>query len=217
MDGRTRRGDRGYTLLELLIAVAILSVIGAATARVVSTTTEAYGTGQLATDVETRLGRTLDRIAWELRSCSPGVMLPTPAAPFSTSSLTYQKPSGFLGGATNWGSPCRIEFRLEAGELDDGADNDGDGLVDEGDVVWVTNSGLVDESESVGCHGVSEFLEGEEDNLADDNGNGLEDEAGLAFDFEGDVLTIRLTLQKRSPDGTLITRTGETSVKLRNP
>ena len=62
-----------------------------------------------------------------------------------------------------------------------------------------------------------ENLEGEiGNNLIDDNGNGLVDEAGLCFDLDGERLNIRLTLERRMGDGTLITHTAQRTIALRN-
>jgi hypothetical protein len=63
---------------------------------------------------------------------------------------------------------------------------------------------------------VRELLEGELPNGLDDNGNGLIDESGLSFEIDGDTITIRLTLERFDAEGTLITRTVETAVTLKN-
>ena len=46
------------------------------------------------------------------------------------------------------------------GEIDDGLDNNGNGLVDEGQVVWITDLGLPGQRAVVLCNWVSEALDG---------------------------------------------------------
>jgi hypothetical protein len=107
-------------------------------------------------------------------------------------------------------------LELETGEQDNGLDDNGNGLVDEGVIVWTENPGLVDERRVIRSHWVREYLEGELPNGLDDNGNGLRDERGLCFSIEGDVLTIRITLERRDDDGRIHTKTVQTSVRVRN-
>ena len=66
------------------------------------------------------------------------------------------------------------------------------------------------------CKVVRPFLEGEQMNGVDDNGNGLIDEKGLVFTLDGSRVTVRLTLERKSETGELITRTVETMITCRN-
>jgi hypothetical protein len=90
-----------------------------------------------------------------------------------------------------------VRFDYEEGELDDGADNNGNGLVDEGCLFWTRDVGEPSEKTHVIARGVREYLEGEEPNLDDDNGNGLEDERGFCLERVGEALVIRLTLERQ--------------------
>ena len=130
--------------------------------------------------------------------------------------MTYHVPVGFAGGIILWGPDTQIVLEYDPNELDDGIDNDGDGLVDEGQVVWIENPGVPGERRVVLCRGVPEDLEGEIQNLLDDNGNGLIDERGFSLDVQGQVLTMRLTLQALDPAGRLLTKTVQSSVRIRN-
>lgn len=118
-------------------------------------------------------------------------------------------------GRITW-SATRVEFRLEPGEVDDGLDNDGNGLVDEGELVLVRDAGGADELEIVLANGVREHLEGELPNGVDDNDNGLVDERGITFERVGSDLRIRLTLETTGRDGRILTRTLETTAWSRN-
>ena len=104
------------------------------------------------------------------------------------------------------------------GELDNGVDDNGNGLVDECRIEFqpdvVGDPGLV-----IGWGSfVREYLEGEIPNGVDDNGNGLVDERGLCltYDNASGVLTVRLTLERLDPLGRPLTRTVETAVQVRN-
>jgi hypothetical protein len=157
----------------------------------------------------------LERISTALETAGNGVLLQ--ALPdLAASTLNFQEPSGFAGGAVQWGPATRIALELEPGELDDGLDNDGDGFADEGRVVWTENPGLPTERRVVLGNGVSEYLQGETANAADDNGNGLLDERGLSFAAENEVLTVRLTCQRLDAGGRIMTKTVQTSVHLQN-
>ena len=60
------------------------------------------------------------------------------------------------------------------------------------------------------------FLAGELPNGMDDNGNGLIDEKGLSFVVDRDSVTIRLTLERVSNDGSVISKTVQSTVTCRN-
>ena len=67
-----------------------------------------------------------------------------------------------LLGAPFTGKPELGTFTFELlGHCEDGVDNDGDGLVDEGRVVWIQNRGVLGERRAVLCNWVSETLLGE--------------------------------------------------------
>jgi hypothetical protein len=125
--------------------------------------------------------------------------------------------TGFLNDAPVWGPPERLLLEYSPGEVDDGIDNNQNGLVDECRVVWLENPDTVNERRTVLCNWVRETLEGETPgNNADENGNGLDDEPGLCFDFDGNRVTIRLTVERLSPEGFSIMRTLERTISFRN-
>jgi hypothetical protein len=109
-----------------------------------------------------------------------------------------------------------IGFEYDPGEVDDGVDNNGNGLIDEGQVVLTRGVGTGNAVRSVLVDGVAELLEGEVLNADDDNGNLMDDETGFCLQRIGSVLTIRLTLEDKAEDGTVTRRTMETSIRMRN-
>jgi hypothetical protein len=84
-------------------------------------------------------------------------------------------------------------------------------------VVWVRDAGLPSQRTTVVASSVAETLEGEvPGNGVDDNGNGLIDETGFCIDFDENVINVRLTIERMTPDGVLLARTTERAIRLRN-
>ena len=115
-----------------------------------------------------------------------------------------------------WGAFRRLELVPEPSDPLDGADNDGDGLVDEHVLRLVHDVDLMSERTAVLVQGVAPLLEGETPNALDDNGNAIADEAGLSLALRDGVVYVRLSLQGRNPKGHVLTRTAETIVWPRN-
>jgi len=213
---RARRGKRGFTSLEVLISTAILGMLMGGVSLIMHTSLGAYREAQLSAELEGRLRRAVDRVAQELVSTGADVITPDPSGEFGSSTLEFRRAIGLTGDVVNWGSRMNISFDYEAGEIDDGVDNNGNGLVDEGVLALDLNVGAANEKRVVICHGVSELGEGEAINLDDDNGNGVKDEAGFNVRLEDDVLVLRLTLEAIDRNGTLVQRSVETGVRFRN-
>jgi prepilin-type N-terminal cleavage/methylation domain-containing protein len=211
-----RKGARhGFTLLELMVTCVIAAIVIGSVGLLGLSNQRAYQSGTASADLEVDMRRTLDHLVQELQRSGASVLIPDPAEGVGGSDVTYCQAVGATGGATVWSKPFRVRLEYEEGELDDGLDNNGNGLADEGRLVWTRDLGEPNESTRVLCHRVSEYQEGEVPNLVDDNGNGLEDERGFSLERVGDALVIRLSLECRVPEAGLQTRALETSVKLR--
>jgi hypothetical protein len=115
-----------------------------------------------------------------------------------------------------WSPAERIGFQLRPGEIDNGVDDDGDGIVDDGRVVWTQDVGLASQTSTSWAEGVTEYFAGEIQNNLDDNGNGLIDERGLCFTVDASSVVVRLTLQARSVNGILVTKSVQKRVFFRN-
>jgi hypothetical protein len=176
----------------------------------------AFKYGMAAGAVEAQARRAIDRIAEQFTAAESSNLTPNPLAPFGSSTLDFRGSTGYAAGAPTWGPTTRVQFQYDPGEVDDGLDNDGDGIVDEGRVVLIENFGLPDQRSQVLCLYVREFLAGETSDGVDENGNGLIDERGLSFELTGQILTIRLSLERLDPDNNVLVRTVETAVRLRN-
>ena len=206
---------RGYSLLEAVIAVTLLGIFFGGVGLLSARTSDAYQEGSAAAELDARVGRALSEIARELEDSGRGELVPEPLAPLGAEALDFRAVADLVGGVT-WSPTRRIAWEREPGENDDGVDEDGDGLVDEGRVVWIENPGQPDERRRVLIGGVPELDFGETANNLDDDGDGLIDERGLAFVVEGDVLGVRLTAQDGRDGGRVLVRSAATSVHLRN-
>lgn len=162
--------------------------------------------------------RSLQRIARELEFAGLGGMSPRTPAPYGAATLTYRVCNGYDedAGAVSWSPERVLRLEYDGAETNNGADDDGDGMIDECALVWIENEGEADEQRVVLAHSVAEYLQGEEPDGDDDNGNGLKDERGLSFEFDDDVVVLRLSLQGTGPGGQVITRTLETAVSVHN-
>lgn len=209
-----RRAEQGFTLVESLIAVTFLAVLFLAVAQTSSRASDAFDEGGTEHALSTSTHRALERIARSVEFARASILAGIDPN-LGAEQVDFDVPAPFDGGVLTW-QPTQILAELESGELDDGVDNDGDGLVDERHVVLVEAAGQPDERRVVLVGGVAELYAGESANNADDNGNGLTDETGLSFSAEGNVITIRLCCQRQDEGRRLLTKTAETAVRLRN-
>ena len=216
MPPRKNTRQAGLTLLELCISMVLMAMLLGAAGIVMNTGSGAYHQGMASATLESHSRRGIDRVAEQFSDAGRDGLNPMPMAPLGSAQLDFRRSTGGLNGVIQWGPTRRIQFQYDVAEVDDGVDNDNDGLVDEGRVVLVENLGLANETTQVLCPGVAEFLQGELANGLDDNGNGLVDEGGLSFQMNGEALVIRMTLQDFDNEGTLINNTVETSVWIRN-
>ena len=214
--GHARRNRSGFSIIEMSISMLILAILLGAIGMVVLRGTGTYKQGVAASTVETQARRAIDRIAEQFTAAEAGNLNPNPLPPFGSNTLDFRSSTGYGPGGVIWGPTARIAFQYDPGELDDGVDNDGDGLIDEGRVVLMENFGLANQVDQVLCLHVREYQQGETPNGADDNGNGLIDERGLSFELVGETLNMRLTLERLDPDNNPLVRSVETGVRLRN-
>ena len=212
---RARRAS-GFTILELVLTLALLGSVAGGVAMLGVSSQGLYEQSSLTERLEMKAVRALDRVLREISMLQATGMLPNPATPFGTEDLTCQVAIGVTAGSVDWSPPLQVVLEYDPGEVNDGVDNDGDGLADEGRVLLVRNAGLAGETRTVLCTGVREYLEGETFNGADDNGNGVRDERGFNLHRAGDLMTVRLSLVAASRGGRQVVRTVETSFRLRN-
>lgn len=206
----------GFTLVEVLLSASLLGglllVAGLATDRAM----QLFRQRRASEEVNSSASRLLQRITSELSFARLSSFAPVPNAPLGSSTLTFRTCQGVTAGAVQWSSTVTLRWELDAGEVDDAADNNGNGLIDEGMLVRIENLGLAGEQRVVLEHGLCEFQPGETFDGADEDGDGLIDETGLSFVLQGEVLTIQLGLMGTGPGGNVMTKVVETAVRIRN-
>ncbi len=217
---RRRRSSAagGFTLVEAAISVALIGSLIAVVIGLLGRAQELEAHAIAMADLRTKARFTLDRITRELRDSGASSFDPAqPAAPLGASGLTFRRAVGFSSGAIQWGPPRRIEWRLAPGEVEDGLDNNGNGLADEGQIRFIENPGASPTVDVVLCDGVGKLALGETADALDNNGNGLVDERGLAFELLADVLIVRITLERSLRDGSKLRIAVETAILIQNP
>jgi hypothetical protein len=210
-------------MVELLVAALIMTSVLGAIGVTVLAGTRSYEEGVARADVDAQARRLVSRIAEEFLTASrasldDGNLVASGGMPDDGEiEYDYRQVLGGAGGAAQLGPVRRVRLDYAQGELDDGLDNNGNGLVDECRILLALDTGAGME---IGIGGfVREFLQGETGaNDVDDNGNGLDDERGLCMTFDDDTntLMVRLTIERLTSQGRLVTSTAETSVLLRN-
>jgi prepilin-type N-terminal cleavage/methylation domain-containing protein len=206
----------GFTLLELMITVLILAGVMGSISLIAQASQRAYQTGAVKADLEARTAATIEQVVAELSIAGRGTLTPDILPGVGVDALQYMQATGMDAGEVVWTPMRRLAFEYEIGELDDGIDNNGNGLIDEGRLVLTEDLGGPGERERVLTRWVRELAQGEEPNGIDDNGNGLADERGFTIQRAGDSLILMLTLEKRNAENMPMVRTGRTSTKLRN-
>jgi prepilin-type N-terminal cleavage/methylation domain-containing protein len=206
----------GFTLVEMSISMVLVTVLLGLFFMTTQTASNAVETGVTVAEIDARVQRALERVCEALKGSSSDLTTPQAVAPFSGSSVDFQRGQGVdADGDPVFGPLERLV--LEYDEANDGLDDDGDGLVDEGRLVWLENPGAAGERRVVLCNDVREYLAGETSDGDDENGNGLIDERGFALDFAGNAVTVRLTLEARGQKGQIIVSSAQRTVAFRNP
>jgi hypothetical protein len=209
---RRRAGEAGVSLIEIVVAVAVLVGMVGVTFGLMSRAQDLQGLELTQADLQARGRAALERMVRELRDSSRGTFSGLVAG---ASSITFQRATGFDGSSVLWGPQETLEWRVSPGEIpDNGVDDNGDGLVDEGQIILTTDVGLATQRSVVLCDGVPRYAP-----------NDVASRYGLAFphgiffllDTTGKMLTLSLTLSRRSPRGVVASATMTTSVLLQNP
>jgi hypothetical protein len=213
---RSRRAARGTTLVELIIGSVALVAVMVPVGLLLTGGVNSFRTTSGSDAADSIARQALDRIARELGPCVATSLGSMPQSPWWSSTVTLDQVTAVAAAdATRTTQRLDVRFEYELSDPDDGIDNDRDGLVDEGQVVMTHGFGSPGARRTVVARNVAERLERETANAADDNGNALVDERGFCLERVGNSLTLRLTIQSRTPAG-LVLRTAEDTVFLRN-
>jgi len=210
------KGPRSaFTFIELLVSLALLALVMQAAYDLARGGSKLFEATRLRNRMDTAAQRSGARVVAGLEGAIAESLDPPLEDGESTSDLRFRHVLGLVGTAVQWGPLTRLAFEYAEGELDDGADNNGDGLVDEGVLVFTRDMGGAEEKRVVICHDLAEYLAGEVFNGFDDNGNEMDDEQGFVIELRDGALIARLTIQAIE-DGRVIEETVETTITLRN-
>lgn len=215
MSHSRRRTRAGFSLLEMVIALAIFTlVIGSATRLLIDGRELSRATQQRA-EAASSAQRALDRALDELREASSTVN-PDPATAQGSSTLQFQTPANVVAGVVTWSGMQQLLFEADPADPQGGGDNDGDGLVDEGRLVFVRDVGALNERRIALASNVPRLDPDELANNLDDDGDGVIDEAGFNIVRVGEIFTLRLVISEPGPGGAREIGRAEASLRLRN-
>lgn len=211
-----RERRRGFTLVELCATVGI---IGLVTLSVQSVADSSDRLSKYTTVRARMLGQgneALIRATAELSNAGISTLSAGAWGPSGTNSVDFLVVTGSNGNDPVWSTTRRLQAILSDGEIDNGLDDDSDGLVDERRLVFVRDAGGAGQKQMVLCNNLCETFPGESINGADDNGNGLIDETGFCAFVTGNGVVLRIALQGQDGEGGILTETFETRVYPRN-
>ena len=210
----SQRARRGLTMIEILISTFIFATVLGLIGLTMITGTGTYQSDMQTSQQYSKANSLLDHVVKEFAMVRTASLNPNPISPAHTSSLQFQQLDDYVAGGIVWSSLRRIEWQMATGELNNGLDDNGNGLADEGNVVLIMDDGGMNELTLNLGSNVAEYLEGELPNGLDDNGNGLLDERGLTFVRVGDTLIIRITTQSVGELGKITSKTYTTASTL---
>jgi prepilin-type N-terminal cleavage/methylation domain-containing protein len=217
--GRGRRvgGRGGYTLIEMAITLSLVGLILGSLTNVLTSSGNAYEQGAASANAQALVRRAGERLGQLLENAGSGTLLPNPVG-IACSDLVFQAATGVdpATQAITYDNSARLRFLYESGELNNGLDDDGDGLVDEGSVEYTRNYLLASQRLVVLANGVTELLEGELLNGLDDNANGLVDEPGFSVTRVGNLLRVRISLAAPVGGAAAAVATSDTALRLKN-
>jgi len=193
------RSRAGLTVLELMLALALLGIIVVKASQAISSAVDTAGQASDEVVLEDQARRVLRQIGFAVMGANRASLMPDREAPLSAENMRYQVNLGIQDGEVIWSDPEQVA--LDLSELN---------------VYWSRNPETEAERRVVWTSLVSPYLEGEIPNGQDDNGNGLIDEQGLSFVVDRNSVTIRLTLDRIVESGEAITKTVQTTVTCRN-
>ena len=210
------RRKGGLTLLEVVLAVSILVLIGGSIYVATDSLSSAFRTGTSLAALDAQGHDGISEVGTILEKAVPTTLLP-PSSAAGTSAIDFQRATGFTDGEVDLGIVERIVLEQSPTDPADGLDNDGNGLVDEGQLVWIELPGQPGQRRHLLLRGVAAAAEDEvAGNGLDDNGNGIVDEPGFSLVYDDRTITIRLTVERTATPGRATQRTFERTVAYLN-
>lgn len=204
----------GFSLTEAMIVLSMVSIVLLASTEVSRGASDAFDAAARRTERELEAQRALESVVVTLTGAAvglPGLLVPEMPpqgavdlsgnmnGEFGASDVYFERVTAFdpATGQITAAERQQLSLRLEVGEVANGVDDDGDGLVDESELVLVVSPGAASERQHVLVRGVAPMGQGELANALDDDGDGVIDEPGFCIQRTGDLFTVQLSLQGR--------------------
>ena len=200
MKTRHDRRPRGFTLLEIMISVAVLAIMVVGIYSVLASSQSLYVTGVSRNEIQDRVRRALDAIALELRQGSSGLgagITFATAGSAGDETVTFCMCTGYAAGVPTWSAPITFTTITSDGEADNGLDDNGNRRIDERKIMR-TQTGRPDKMIA--------------DNLKEGS---LRFTRNLTMGLV-DRITVSLTLEGVDSQGKIIEASGAVTVDLRN-
>ena len=203
MRRRTSSNAAGFTLLEAMIGIVILTLILANVHLVSKSGATVARSGALRSSLENELELTLDRITFALMAADEAEIEGPAPAPMPSSFVRFASVIGRDAGGNVLMSPT--EQIAWAAHIDEPGGAGGKGVpgagsgafMEGGRVTWTENADLAETRNITWSNSVPLAYLGEVGgNAEDDNGNDLLDENGLAFARDGSQVQVFLTVER---------------------
>ncbi len=131
--------DHGFTLVEIIVSVAILTVVMVPFGFVALSSSRAFSSLAQRSQVSSNAAAVADRLVEEI---SNGRLL-DPGNPNQSTYIRFDTIIDVVDGLPVYGDPIQIDLVATESSNTDGVDNDGDGIVDEGGVrIWIDSAPL---------------------------------------------------------------------------
>ncbi len=198
MEHTNRR--RGVTLLEVMIAMAILIIVAVAFYGVLAASTEAYATDTALASIQDQARKMVDDISEDFRLADRTTVVIGTLNGSGT--LTFRKSIDYAGATPVW-SPTDIVWQVDLSDVD--ANNNG--VVDEGRIVRTGPAGRIDTAST------KTIEDGAPETVTKTH---YVKSGGLSFTANGSRVLISVTLMTVDAKGRVIETTVQTSVTPRN-
>lgn len=189
---RSRRA--GMTVIETTAALVISGLTMLYLSESLTRSGGALTISQRRAGVTLESQRALDEAAGRLKDAVAASLVPDPIGNLGADDVRFARLADFVAGAPVWGPEERLFLRLCPEEFLDGEDQDGDGLIDEHELVLVRSLGGGLLQERVLATEMPPLGAGEAANGLDDDGDGLVDEPSFVVRRDGQVLGISLSI-----------------------